>query len=104
MQQTITKTGLGLAAGVLLAACSSTPQTATMANGSMATRIDCDGTTDGMNYCFERAGKMCGAAGYTLVDSNGVPISGKQGVNPGMETVVKAYEMDKNTIYVICGS
>ncbi|MDJ0939636.1 MAG: hypothetical protein QNJ00_07715 [Woeseiaceae bacterium] len=58
-----------ISALTLLAACS-TPQQLTLDDGTVAWRIDCSRSA-GLNYCFERAGKSCGAAGYSLVSPEG---------------------------------
>lgn len=87
----------------LLAACAAETQT-TLPDGTMAHRIDCDGTSGGLNYCFERAGKSCGADGYTIVDSEGRVISTSQVADSDMETLVREYETDQNSILVRCGT
>ena len=41
----------------ILGACASGPSEVTLPDGSLATRIDCGGSTVGHNYCFQQAGK-----------------------------------------------
>lgn len=67
-------------------------------------RIDCDGNSVGLNYCFERAGKSCGAAGYTIVDREGRIISKSRVADSDMEALVRQYATDKNSILVKCGA
>ncbi len=86
-----------------LAACAAPTQT-TLSDGTMALRIDCDGTIGGMNYCLERAGKSCGAAGYTIVDQDGRTISSSASCATDMEACVKADKTDQNQILVRCGT
>jgi len=57
--------------GVLIAGCVTTKEVF-LADGSKSYRIGCDGigylhTGD----CLERAGAICGASGYTIVDERG---------------------------------
>lgn len=87
-----------------LSGCSSLPTTATLADGTVAYRIDCDGSRSGLNYCFEKAGKSCGAEGYTIVDQSGTRLSNSKVADGDMASLIKAYEMDKNSILIRCGS
>lgn len=86
----------------LLTACATQTQT-TLSDGTVAYRMDCDGTAGGLNYCFERAGKSCGAAGYTIVDRDGRTISTSRVADSDMETLVRVYKTDQNSILVRCG-
>jgi len=57
--------------GVLIAGCVTTKEVF-LADGSKSYRIGCDGigylhTGD----CLERAGAICGASGYTILDERG---------------------------------
>ena len=80
----------------LLAACA-TPTQTTLSDGTVAYRIDCDVTDRGLNYCFERAGKSCGAAGYTVVDQEGRVIVKSDAGDPDNAAVVRAYDTGQNT-------
>ena len=95
--------GLAISASALLAACAATSET-TLSDGTVALRIDCDGTAAGMNYCFERAGKSCGADGYTIVDPSGRMLSGSDVADTDLESLVRAYETDNNSVLIRCGS
>ena len=95
--------GLTISTLVLLAACASPTETM-LSDGTVALRIDCDSTAGGMNYCLERAGKSCAAAGYTIVDQDGQVVSGSNASDLDMKDIVKAYETDRNSILVRCGS
>ncbi len=88
---------------VLLTACAG-PSQVTLADGTMAYRIDCDGTAAGMNYCFERAGKSCGADGYTVVDSDGRTISTSAVADQDATALVRSYSTDQNSMLVKCGT
>ena len=95
--------GLAISATAMLAACAGSGQT--VSPGSTLTlNIDCEGTARGLNYCLERAGKSCGAAGYTIVNSAGEMLSNSTIAASDMETLVKAYETDRNGVLVRCGS
>lgn len=87
---------------LVLAACAAPTQT-TLSDGTVAFRIDCDGAVGGMNYCLERAGKSCGAAGYTIVDEDGRTISSSAACGTDIDACVKLYETDQNSILVRCG-
>ena len=99
----ISATKLGLAASVfaLFTACAAPGQT-TLSDGSVAYQIECDGTAGGMNYCFERAGKSCGVAGYSIVDRNGQVLSATGVGDSDAEALARAYETDSNSILVRC--
>ena len=101
--KTVTKCGLFVSALFLLSACAGPAQT-TLADGSVAYQIDCDGSLAGLNRCFERAGKSCGAEGYMLVAQDGRVVSSSAAAGIGSEELVKGYEDDMNSIYFKCGS
>jgi len=42
-----------------------------MPDGSKGYSISCDGAAVGINVCFEKAGNLCGAAGYDLINREG---------------------------------
>ncbi|MGH8123711.1 MAG: hypothetical protein ACREPT_13170 [Rudaea sp.] len=42
-----------------------------MPDGSKGYSISCDGAAVGINVCFEKAGNLCGAAGYDVIDREG---------------------------------
>jgi len=97
------KFGLTIGALTLLAACAGPTQT-TLSDGTAAYRIECDGTASGLNYCFERAGKSCGAAGYAIVDQNGQMIAEGDLAGSNTESLIREYAADQNSILVRCGS
>ena len=88
---------------VLLAACAG-PTTTTLADGSIAYRIDCGKSSQGMNYCFEKAGKSCGAEGYTIYDRQGQAISSSNAATSNDEPRTLAYDTAGNSILIRCGS
>lgn len=96
-----TKLGFTIAALALFAACAAPSQTL-LPDGTVAYRIDCDGTAAGMNYCFERAGKSCGAAGYVIVDQDGRTLSQSAAADTDMDALVRIYESDQNSILFRC--
>lgn len=64
---------LSLSACLLLAACaSSTP--VRLATGMQAYQIDCRFSPNGLSACYETAGQVCGARGFTLYDWAGTPM------------------------------
>lgn len=94
---------LTITLAVLLAACAG-PSQVRLADGTMAYQIECDGTSAGMNYCFERAGKSCGAEGYSVVDQNGAIIASSAVASQDAEALVRAYSSVQNAMLVKCGS
>ena len=100
----VVKLGLTVSALALLAACTAPGQTITVTDAAGAYRIDCDGDVGGLNYCFERAGKSCGAVGYTIVGVDGVVLADSDVANESMAAVTKLYQSDKKSVLVRCGS
>ena len=97
-------TTLSIALGVAsLAACASGPSTTTLADGSVAYRIDCGASAADMNFCFEKAGKSCGADGYNIVGRDGVVLGTSEVAASDSVKVVKAWQSDRNSIYITCG-
>ena len=92
-----------IAAAIMFVGCAG-PSQVTLPDGTVAYRIACDGTAAGMNYCFERAGKSCGAEGYTVVDRNGATISTSAASDRDAEDLVRSFSTDQNSMLVKCGS
>lgn len=92
-----------LATILFLAACAG-PTRTTLPDGTVALLIDCEGTAAGMNYCFERAGKSCGAEGYTIVDPTGQRLAGSDVADEDIVGLVRQFQTDQNSILVRCGT
>ena len=92
-----------LSAGFLLAACGA-PSQVTLPDGTLATRIDCGASAADMNYCFEKAGKSCGAAGYEIVGPEGELLGNSEAAAADSVRVVRAWRTDANSIYIRCGT
>ena len=88
----------------LLSACATPAATATLSDGTVVYRIDCDSSARGINYCFEKAGKSCGAEGYTIVSRSGIQLSTSEVADGDVETLTRAFETDSNSIYIRCGA
>ncbi|MEO0617207.1 MAG: hypothetical protein AAFY69_13845 [Pseudomonadota bacterium] len=95
--------GLALVAVCVVAGCAA-PRTATLPDGTFAYRIDCDGNARGLNLCLEKAGKSCGARGYTIVTAEGRKISTSDAVDDGAQALFKDFEGDRNSILIQCGT
>jgi len=54
----------------ILSACAIAKKTY-LADGSEGYSISCDGAAVGINVCFEKAGSLCGARGYSLINREG---------------------------------
>ena len=103
---TITRTlklGLLVSAAAALGACASPTET-TLADGTTALLIDCGGSTRGMNYCFEKAGKSCGADGYSIVGQDGRVIATGDAADTDPAAVVRNFDAETNNILVKCGT
>lgn len=89
----------------ILGACASGPSEVTLPDGSLATRIDCGGSTVGLNYCFEQAGKSCGAEGYKIVDpANGIVLSTSDLAAADPDSFTVAFSTDTKSIFIQCGT
>ncbi len=89
----------------LLAACASQgPVTTTLPDGTLAYRIACGQGTGGMNFCFEKAGKSCGADGYTIVRPDGTVVSSSRANESEREVRVRQNQADRNSILITCGT
>ena len=100
---TLTRTILAAGSLVILGGCA-TPAPTTLSDGTTATRIACEGTGRGLNYCFERAGKSCGAEGYTILDDSGRVIGKSDVADAGTDRLVRQYAEDQSGILIRCGS
>lgn len=87
-----------IAAASLLSGCAA-PQQTTLSDGSVAYRIDCDGTARGLNACLERAGRSCGAAGYVLIGDDGQRLSR---AGNDSQAMFKDFAGDRNSILFQC--
>lgn len=91
------------AASISLSGCA-TPTTTRLADGTLVYRINCDGGAGGLNYCFGRAGKTCGADGFTILDNDGTVIATSDVAGGDVETVVSLHSYDESTMLVKCGT
>ena len=53
-----------------LTACANSSQTYT-ADGKVGHSINCSGTVRNWGMCYEKAGEICGAKGYEVLEKNG---------------------------------
>ena len=88
---------------MLIAACAG-PSTTTLPDGRTAFRIDCSAGVGGLNFCFEKAGKSCGAEGYTIVGEDGATISSSSATETERAARLRAYQLNSNSILVVCGT
>ncbi len=85
-----------------LSACAA-PSVTMLDDGTVAYRIDCGGNPRGMNYCFEKAGKSCGAKGYSIVGQDGRVLATSDAAETDAEAVVRGFNTDRNSILIQCG-
>ena len=95
--------GLAFPIFLLIAACAGS-STNTLPDGRSTLRIDCSAGVGGLNYCFEKAGKSCGAEGYTIVGRDGETISTSNAATSEREARLRAYDADANSINIVCGT
>ena len=89
--------------GLCLAACAG-PSEVTLPDGTLAYRIDCGASVTDMNYCFEKAGKSCGASGYRIVGRDGEVLGRSEAAASDSVRAVKAWQTDRNSIFISCGT
>ncbi len=95
--------GLSLIALATAVGCAPQSATTRLPDGQIATRIDCGRNSGGLNFCFEQAGKSCGAEGYRIVTLDGRVVS-TGGAAEKDSTVVTNWEgYNKNSILILCG-
>jgi hypothetical protein len=61
---------LFLVAGIALGGCA-TSRTITGQDGKPLHKISCDGPALSMDACYEKAGELCGSAGFDIVNQAG---------------------------------
>lgn len=64
------KTVYLIALAVALGGCA-TSRTIIGQDGKPLHKISCDGSVQTIDACYEKAGELCGSAGYDVVDQNG---------------------------------
>ena len=99
----IVKRATLLCTAALLVACAA-PNRTQLPDGTYAYRIDCGGSARGLNYCLEKAGKSCGAAGYRIVDEFGTTVSSSVDLDDDPLALFKDWEGDRNSILIRCGT
>ncbi|MEM7612628.1 MAG: hypothetical protein AAF270_13165 [Pseudomonadota bacterium] len=97
------KTAMMTVCAALAVGCAGPMQT-TMADGTIAYRIDCGGTARGLNYCLEKAGKSCGAEGYTIVAEDGRRLSSSEAATADQQSLFQDFASDRNRIFFTCGT
>ncbi len=75
-----------------------------LADGTTALAIECDGTARGLNFCFELAGKSCGAQGYTILNEAGEAIGKSDYADAGTDRLIRQQAEDENRLLIRCGS
>lgn len=59
-------------------------------DGSVGHSISCGGTLNSFSGCYQKAGELCGAGGYDIVDRNGeaIPFSNSSGSIVGNQHMI----------------
>lgn len=66
----------------VLSGCATASKTYT-ADGKEGYTIDCNGTASSWSYCYEKAGELCKARGYEVIERNGERGFGAMGTPSG---------------------
>jgi hypothetical protein len=72
-------------------------------DGSEGYSISCDGSAVGINVCFEKAGELCGARGYELLNREGQIIPAGTGVANNQGAFVNYGAYNTKSIMIRCG-
>lgn len=72
-------------------------------DGSLGYSISCDGAAVGINVCFEKAGEVCGARGYDLLNREGQVIPSLTGVATNQGAFMNYGAYDTKSILIRCG-
>lgn len=82
-----------LTAAAMITGCATSRQI-TGPDGVPVHSISCDGSASDISYCYEKAGELCGAAGYTVLNRDGsstpfaMASGGRVGFNATMGAIV----------------
>ncbi len=79
------------------------PAATTLPDGTVAYRVNCDTTSRGLNYCFENAGRTCGADGYSVIANDGTRLSPNAISRSQLQALTAAYQENRNSILIACG-
>ena len=94
--------GLTLLALAGIAGCAG-PTSATLPDGTVPYRVNCDTTSRGLNFCFENAGRTCGADGYSVIAADGSRLSPNAISRSELQALTAAYQENRNSILIACG-
>lgn len=94
------KTSFLVASALVLAGCVSV-KPVHLADGSQGHSISCNGAVQNISACLEKAGEICGSAGYTVVNQQGsaVPFAQSQGaIKADQASLTGAYASTSSSI------
>ncbi|MDJ0916353.1 MAG: hypothetical protein QNJ05_01230 [Woeseiaceae bacterium] len=105
-KSTLIKVSIAAASLAITAGCTGTGGggLTALADGTTALAIECDGTARGLNFCFELAGKSCGAKGYTILNEAGEAIGKSDYADAGTDRLIRQQAEDENRLLVRCGT
>ncbi|MDJ0759525.1 MAG: hypothetical protein QNJ19_09000 [Woeseiaceae bacterium] len=105
-KSTLIKASLSAISLAMLAGCGATggSNLTVLGDGTTALAVECDGTPRGLNFCFELAGKSCGAQGYTIFNQAGESIGKSDYADAGTDRLIRQQAEDENRILIRCGS
>ena len=101
---TIRNIALAAFAVAALGACAANEPITTLPDGSEAIRIECGGSSVGVNYCFEKAGKTCGAEGYSIVAPDGTVMATVNMSGTNAQDLTTGFSSETNSILIKCGT
>ena len=90
-----------LAAFLMLSGCAISKKVY-LPSGENGYSISCDGAAVGINVCFEKAGALCGAKGYEILNREGQVIPTGLGIGSQQEAFVTAGAFSTKSIMIKC--
>jgi len=75
-----------------------------LSDGSEGFSISCDGAAVGINVCFEKAGSLCGAAGYSLINREGQVVPYGVATVSGGQAFVNYGSFNTKSIMIRCNT
>jgi hypothetical protein len=92
-----------LGPALALLGCASSKETY-LPDGRMGYSISCDGAAVGINVCFEKAGDLCGAKGYDVVNREGQVIPYGVGTATTSQAMLTYGSFNTKSILIRCKS
>jgi hypothetical protein len=86
---------------ISLSACATAKKTY-LPDGGEGFSISCDGAAVGINVCFEKAGSLCGTAGYNIINREGQIVPYGVATASGGQAFVNYGSFNAKSIMIKC--